>query len=93
MATFLLYLGPCLGPCFILVTAGSGGVYICSCCSCCSCCGVVGAVIRVASGVAIGTTYGAAVRIAGGISKAASGISGAFYRAFCGAFYGASCGA
>ena len=38
MATFLLYLGPYLGPCSILVTASSGGVYIYSCCSYCGYC-------------------------------------------------------
>ena len=81
MATSLLYLGPCLGPCFILVTASSGGVCMCGCCSCCSycgCCGVAGAAIRVASGIAIRTTCSAAVGIAGGIGGAASGIGGAF---------------
>ena len=97
MATSLLYLGPCLGPCFILVTAGSGGVCVYSCCSCCSCCGVAeavirvaggtaigvagGAVIRVATGAVIGTTSGAAVGIASGIGRAAGGIGGGSYRA------------
>ena len=74
MAISLLYLGPCLGPCSILVTAGSGG----SCCSYYGCCGVAGATIRVASGAAIGTTCGTAVGIAGG-------IGGAFCGASCGA--------
>ena len=73
MATSLLYLGLYLGPCFILVTAGSGGV--CSCCSCCGCCRVAGAAIGVTSGTAIGTTCGAAVGIAGGISRASYGAS------------------
>ena len=82
MATFLLYLGPHLGLCSVLVTAGSGGVYIYSCCSCYSCCGVAGAVIRVASGTVIGITCSTAVGIAGR-------IGGAFYRASCGAFCGA----
>ena len=76
MATFLLYLGLCLGPYSILVTAGLGGVYIYSCCSYYGCYRVTGAVIRVASGTVIRTTYGVAVRIASGISKAASGIGG-----------------
>ena len=74
MATSLLYLSLYLGPYFILVTAGSGGVYVCSCYSCCGCCGVAGAVIRVASGAAIRTTCGTAVGIA-------SRIGGAFYGA------------
>ena len=86
MATSLLYLGLCLGPCFILVTAGSGGVCARSCYSCCGCCRVAEAAIKVVGGAAIGTTCGVAVGIA-------SGISGAFYGAFCGASYGASCGA
>ena len=81
MATSLLYLGFCLGPYFILGTASSGGVYVCSYCSCCGCCGVTGAVIGVASGTAIGITCSAVVGIVGGIGGAASGIS----RAFCGA--------
>jgi hypothetical protein len=68
MATSLLYLGPCLGPYSILVTAGLGSVCICSCCSCCGCCGVAGA--------AIGTTCGAAVGIAGGIGGAFCGALG-----------------
>ena len=89
MATSLLYLGPCLGPCSTLVTAGSGGVCVCSCCGCCGCCGVAGAAIGVAGGAAIGTTCGTAVGIASGIGGAAGGISGAFYGASC----GASCGA
>ena len=76
MATFLLYLGPCLGPCFILVTANSGGVCVCSCCGCCGCYGVAGAVIGVAGSTVIGTTCGAAVKIASGIGGAAGGISG-----------------
>ena len=84
MAIFLLYLGLCLGPYSILVTASSGGVYVCSCCGCYGCCSyrgcyrVAGAAIEVASGAAIGTTCSTAVRIA-------SGIGGAFYRAFYGA--------
>ena len=78
MATSLLYLGPCLGPCSTLVTAGSGGVYICSCCSCYSYCGVARAAIRVASGAAIRTTCSAAVGIASGIGGAASGIRMSF---------------
>ena len=85
-----MYLGPYLGLCSILVTAGSSGVCVCSCCSCCgcySCCGccrVAGAAIEVASSAAIGTTCGTAVGIASGI---ASGIGGAFYKTS----YGASC--
>ena len=77
MATSLLYLGPCLGPYSILVTAGSGSVYIYNCCSCCSCCRVTGAAIRVASNIAIGTTCSTAVRTA-------SGISGHSCRYYCG---------
>ena len=77
MATSLLYLGPCS----ILVTAGSGGVCVCSCCSCCGCCGVAGAAIGVTGGAAIGTTCGAAVRIASGIGRAAGGIGGGSCRA------------
>ena len=73
MATSLLYLGLCLGPYSILVTAGSGGVCMCSCCSCC---GVAGAAIGVAGGAAIGTTCGTAVGIASGIGGVASGIGG-----------------
>ena len=67
MATSLVYLGPCLGPYFILGTAGSGNIYMCSCCSCYGCYGVVGAAIRLASNTAIGTTCSTAVRIASGI--------------------------
>ena len=77
-----VYLGLYLGLCSTLVTAGSGGVCVCSCCGCCDCCAVAGAAIGVAGGAAIGTTCGAAVGIAGGIGGA-----------FCGAFYGVSCGA
>ena len=74
MATSLLYLGPCLGPCSILVTAGSGGVCVCSCCSYCGCCRVTGGVaIGVASGAAIGTTCSVAVGIAGGIGGGSCG--------------------
>ena len=80
-----MYLGPCLGLYFILVTASSGGVYVCSCCSCCGCCGVAGAAIGVAGNTAIGTICGAAVGIASGISRAAGGIGGAFCRASYGA--------
>ena len=76
MATFLLYLSPCLGSYSILVTAGLGGVYIYSCCSCCGCCGVAGAAIKVVSSTAIRTTCSAAVGIASGIGKATSGIGG-----------------
>ena len=74
MATSLLYLRFCLGPYSILVTAGSGGVYIYSCCSYYSCYRVAGAAIRVTSSTAIGTTCSTAVKIAGGIGGAASGI-------------------
>ena len=80
MATSLLYLGPYLSPCSILVTASPGGVCVYSCCSYCGCCGVARAVIKVASSTAIGTTCGAAVGIAGG-------ISGAVYRGSCGHSY------
>ena len=83
----MLYLGLYLGPYFILVIAGSGGVYIYSCCSCCNCYGVVGAAIKVTSSTAIGTTYSTAVKIASGISRIASGISKAFYKASCRASY------
>ena len=54
MATFLPYLGPCLGFYSILVTASSGGVCVCSCYSYYGCCGVAGAAIRVTSGAASG---------------------------------------
>ena len=81
----LLYLGPCLGPCSILVTASSGSVYVCSCCGCRGCCGVAGAAIGVAGDTAIGTTYSTAVEIAGGIGGA---FCRASYRAsYCGASY------
>jgi hypothetical protein len=70
-----LYLSPYLGPYSILVTAGLGGSYY----NYCGCCGVARAAIKVVSGVAIGTTYSAAVKIAGKIGKAASGIGGGFY--------------
>ena len=96
MATSLLYLGPCLGPYSILVTAGSGGVYVYSCCSCYGCCGVAGAAIGVASSAVIRTTCGAAVGIVSRISRAASGISGAVCGGSCGGFsrssYGYCCG-
>ena len=82
MATFLLYLGPCLSPYSILVTAGSGGVCVYSCYSCCGCYRVAKAAIRVASSTAIRTTYGAAVGIASGISKAVSRIGENSYRDF-----------
>ena len=44
VAIFLLYLGPCLGLCSMLITAGSGGVCVCSCCGSCggSCGGFCG---------------------------------------------------
>ena len=83
MATSLLYLGLCLGPYSILVTAGSGGIYIYSCCSCYSCCRVAGAAIKVASSTAIRTTYSAAVEIASRIGGAASRIG----RGSCGNSY------
>ena len=83
MATSLLYLGPYLGPYSILVTAGSGGVYIYSYCGCCGCYRVAGAAIKVTSSTAIGTTYSTAVRIAGGISKTASRISGGYVDGDC----------
>ena len=83
MATSLLYLGSY----FILVTAGSGGIYIYSCYSYYSCCGVIRAAIKVTSSTVIGITCSAAIKIAGGISRTASGIgrtaskiSGGFYR-------------
>ena len=78
MATFLLYLGPYLGPYSILVTASSGGVYIYSCCVRYSCYRVAGAAIRVASSTEIKTTYSIAIGIASRINKAS-------YRASCGA--------
>ena len=82
MVPSLLYLGFCLGPYFILGTASSGGVYMCSCCNYC---GVAGAAIRVASSAVIRTTYSAAVGIAGG-------ISGAVYGGSCGGSCGGSRG-
>ena len=90
MATSLLYLGLYLGPYSILVTAGSGSVY--SCYSCCGCYRVARAVIKVTSSTAIKTTYSTAVKIASGISRASSRISGAFYSCYRnsrGAYYGA----
>ena len=78
-----MYLGFYLGLCFILVIAGLGGVYIYSCCGCCNCCRVAGAAIKVTGGAAIGITYSTAVKIAGGISGTANGISRAFYRHYC----------
>ena len=74
MATSLLYLGPCLGPYSILVTAGSGSVCVCSYCSCYGYYGVIGAAIKVTSNTAIGTTCSTAIKIASGISKAANRI-------------------
>ena len=80
MATSLLYLGPYLGLCSILGTAGLGSICIHSYCSCCGyyswglggVAGVAGAAIRVAGGAAIRTTSSTAIGIAGGISRAAS---------------------
>ena len=83
MATSLLYLGLCLSPYSILVTAGSGGVCVYSCCSCCGCYKVAGAAIKIASGAAIGTTYSIAVKIAGGIS---GGSYRRYYRCYCGRY-------
>ena len=74
----MLYLGSYLGSYSILVTAGSGGVYIYSCCSYYSCCRVAGAAIKVTGGAAIGTTYSTTVRIASGIGGAASEIKMSF---------------
>ena len=85
MATSLLYLDPYLGPYFILGTVGSGGVYIYSCFSYYSYYRVAEAAIGVTSGTVIGTTYSVVVGIANRISRAAGGISRAFYRASCGA--------
>ena len=76
MATSLLYLGLCLSPYSILVTAGLGGVYIYSCCSCYSCCRVAKAAIRVASGAAIGITCSTVIEIA---SRISGGFCGGFY--------------
>ena len=72
----------------ILVTAGLGGVYIYSCCSYCGCYRVAGAAIGVASSVAIGTTCSIAVKIASGISGAASRISKGSYKDSCEGYYG-----
>ena len=69
-----MYLGLCLGPYSILVTAGSGGICIYSYYSCCGCYGVARAVIKITSGVAIRTTYSVAVKIASGISRVVGGI-------------------
>ena len=49
MATSLLYLGLCLGPYSILVTASSGGICVYSCYSCYSYYGVAGAAIKITS--------------------------------------------
>ena len=80
MATSLLYLGLCLGFYSILVTAGSGGVYIYSYCSYYGCYRVAGAAIKVASSTAIRTTYSTAIKIASRIGGAASRIGGGSYR-------------
>ena len=87
MATSLLYLGPCLGPYSILITAGSGGVYIYSYYSYYSCCGVAGAAIKITSSTAIGTTYNTAVGIASKIGGTASGIGILFIDLACCASY------
>ena len=76
MATSLLYLGSYLGPYSILVTAGLGGVCVCSCCSYYGCYGVAGAAIRVAGSTVIRTTCSTAVGIASEIGGAAGKISG-----------------
>ena len=91
MATFLLYLGPYLGPCSILVTASLSSVYIYSCCSCCGCCRVVGAAIKVTGGAVIGTTYSVAVGIASKIGGVAGGISGGSCGDSCRGYCGGSC--
>ena len=82
MAIFLLYLGFYLGLYSILVTAGSGGIYICSCYSYYGCYRVAGAAIKVASNTVIRTTCSIAVGIASGISGAASRISRGSYGAW-----------
>ena len=82
MATFLLYLGPCLGSYSILVTASLGGVYIYSYCGCCNYYRVARAAIKVTGNAAIGTTYNTAVKIASGISGITNKISEAFYRRY-----------
>ena len=69
MATSLLYLSPYLGPCFILVTAGSGGIYIYSCYSYYGCCGVAKIAIKVTYNIVIGTTSNTVVKIANRINK------------------------
>ena len=92
MATSLLYLGLYLGPYSILITAGSGGVYIYSYCSCCGCYRVARAAIRVANstairvatGTVIGITSGTTVGIANRISR---GSYGHYYKYYCGDFY------
>ena len=85
----MLYLGPCLGPYSILVTAGLGGVYIYSCCSCCggSYKGYYSTLSTASS--AIGTTGSAAVEIVGGISR---GSYGDFCGHYCRHYYGGCCG-
>ena len=88
----MLYLSPCLGPCSILVTAGLGGVYMCSCCSYCrgSCKGCY-SILSTASS-AIGTTGGAAVGIASGISRGSyKDFCECCCRHYCGGCYRGSC--
>ena len=56
---------------------------MCSCYSCCGCCRVVEAAIKVTSGVAIGTTYSTAVKIASGIGGVSNGIKISFIDLAC----------
>ena len=63
--------------------ASSGGVCIYSCCSCYGYYRVTEAAIRVTGGTAIRTTYSAAVGIASGIGRAASGIRISFIDLAC----------
>ena len=71
--------------------AGLGSIYIYSCCSCYDCYRVAKAVIKVASSVAIGTTYNIVVGIANRISRIASKISKGFYRDSYKGYYGDYC--
>ena len=88
----MLYLGLCLGPYSILVTAGLGGVYIYSYCSYCGgSCGGYCFILSIA-GLAIGTTSGTAVEIAGRINRGSYGdFYRCYYRRYCGGCYRGSC--
>ena len=77
----MLYLGFCLSPYSILVTAGLGGVYIYSYCSYCKGSYRGYYFILSTAGSAIGITSSAAVKITSRISR---GFYGDSYRYYCG---------